>query len=169
MHETPDAVSHNIETIVRLEEAALHQRTTRDRFADRVAAMVGTIAFAAFHVGWFGLWALVNSGVVPIVRPFDPFPFPLLTMLVSMEGVLLATFVLIKQNRMGARADRRAHLDLQINLLTEREVTRLLQVTERMAEQLGVEHGSVPAAELSRETKLEGVVQHLDTRLSRKN
>ena len=78
---------------------------------------------------------------MPVVPPFDPYPFQLLCFCLSMEGVLLAVFVLMKQNRMSYLSDRRNHLDLQINLLTEREVTRLLQITDRVARHLGVESG----------------------------
>ena len=68
---------------------------------------------------------------------FDPYPFKLLCMIVSMEGVLLSTFVLIKQNRMGQRADRRNHLDLQVNLLTEQEVTKVIQMLEAISQPPG--------------------------------
>lgn len=166
MSETPDTVAQNIETVLRLEAAAMRRRSLADRLADGIAGFVGTVSFVALHLLWFALWATINTGVLPLVRPFDPYPFQLLCMIVSMEGVLLSTFVLIKQNRMGYLSDRRAHVDLQINLLTEREVTTLLQLTERIAEQLQVERSAVAAAELSRETPLEGVVNTLDVRLN---
>jgi len=78
--------------------------------------------------------------MIPGIPAFDPYPFNLLTMIVSMEGVLITTFVLIKQNRMGVRADRRNQLDLQINLLTEKEVTKVIQMLERIAAHLQIEH-----------------------------
>ncbi|MBN8901860.1 MAG: DUF1003 domain-containing protein [Rhodospirillales bacterium] len=166
MPETPDTVARNIETILRLEDAALRRRSFADRLADGIAGFVGTVLFVLLHLLWFALWATINTGVLPVVKPFDPYPFQLLCMIVSMEGVLLSTFVLIKQNRMGYLTDRRAHVDLQINLLTEREVTQLLQLSERIAERLGVDNGAVAAAELSRATPVERLVETLDTRLN---
>jgi uncharacterized membrane protein len=166
--ETPDAVARNIETILRLEDAAMKRRTMADRLADRIAGFVGTVLFVFLHLIWFGLWAAINARLLPVVPAFDPYPFQLLCMIVSMEGVLLSTFVLIKQNRMGYLTDRRAHVDLQINLLTEREVTRLLQMTQEMAERMGVKSG-MAGGELSRETQVEGVVQTLDSKLNQED
>lgn len=166
MSETPETVARNIETILRLEEAAMRRRTPADRVADCIAGFVGSVVFVLLHLVWFGGWASINTGLLPVIRPFDPYPFQLLAMIVSLEGVLLSTFVLIKQNRMGLLSDRRAHVDLQINLLTEREVTRLLQVTERLAERMGVAHQEVAGPELSNETKVEGLVQTLDSKLN---
>jgi uncharacterized membrane protein len=78
------------------------------------------------NLGWFGL------------KPFDPYPFGLLTMIVSLEAIFLSTFVLISQNRMQAAADERADLDLQINLLAEHEVTRLIKLVDAIASKLEV-------------------------------
>ena len=97
---------------------------------------------------------------------FDPYPFQLLCMLVSLEGVLLSTFVLIKQNRMSNRADRRAHLDLQMNLLTEKEVTKVIQLLERISDHLGLtDHGDAETRELGQETAVDELARELDQRL----
>ena len=159
-----DPVGENIETILRLEESALHRRTWADMLADAIAEFTGTIWFVALHLVWFGLWASVNTGLLPVMRAFDPYPFQLLCMIVSMEGVLLATFVLIKQNRMGYLSDRRAHLDLQINLLAEREVTRVLRLTEQIAQRMQLPSGQ-PAGELARDTEVEVLMEEIDRRL----
>lgn len=160
----PRAVRENIETIMRLENALLRRRTASDRLSDAVAAFTGTLWFVLLHLIWFGLWATANLGAIPGLKPFDPYPFQLLAMIVSLEGVLIATFVLIKQNRMSTISDRRAHVDLQINLLAEREVTRLLRLTEKIAGQLGVPGESV--GELAEDTRVDELVQELDRRLS---
>jgi uncharacterized membrane protein len=80
----------------------------------------------------YGGWILVNSGLVPGLPRFDPFPFVLLAVASSVEAIFLSTFVLMKQNRMSGREDLRAHLDLQINLLSEREMTLVLQMLQRI-------------------------------------
>jgi uncharacterized membrane protein len=105
----------NIEKIVKMEEEFLKERSTAARIVDGAVDAVGTMPSFLIHIGIFAGWILVNSGLIPVVRPWDPFPFILLTMFVSMEGVILALFVLMKQNRMSRRADERDHLHLQVN------------------------------------------------------
>jgi uncharacterized membrane protein len=90
------------------------------------------------HVLWFGVWVTVNSGLVGRLHPFDPFPFPFLTMTVSLEAIFLALFVLASQNRLSRQADKRSHLDLQIDLLAEREMTAVLQLLQDIAGHLEV-------------------------------
>ncbi len=96
------------------------------------------MSFVALHVLWFTLWFLVNTGVLPWVRRFDPYPFILLAMIVSVEGVLLSTFVLMKQNRMQRRSDIRDQLNLQIDLLSEKEITKTLQLLRAICRHLDI-------------------------------
>jgi len=98
---------------------------------------------------------LVNSRVIPIVAPFDPFPFILLALIVSCESVIVSTFVLMKQNRMSLAADRRAHLNLQIDLLAEKEITKLLQLQELLCHRMGIPVTDREVHELSQETAVE--------------
>ena len=128
----PRTVVENIETILSLENAALRSRTPADSFRrHRLLRRLADLRAGA--CGLVSAWAVVNAGLISFIPAFDPYPFQLLCMIVSLEGVLLSTFVLIKQNRMSYLSDRRNHLDLQINMLSEREVTRLLVVTDRIA------------------------------------
>ena len=78
-------------------------------------------------------WAIVNAGIISEIPPFDPYPYALLSSITSLEAVLIAAFVLMKQNRMSIIADRRDHLDLQVNLLTERKATQIIQMLDRLA------------------------------------
>ena len=98
---------------------------------------------------------------------FDPYPFALLCMLVSLEGVLLSTFVLIKQNRMSQRADQRAHLDLQVNLLSEKEVTKLLQLQRLICARLEIKEADQDeeAKELSSVTAVGNIARELDHKM----
>ncbi len=163
----PRAVVGNIEAVARLREAAARQRSGADRIADAIADFAGTIAFVLLHLVWFVLWAVVNVGLIPGVPPFDPYPFQLLTMMVSMEGVLLATFVLIKQNRMTQMTDQRDHLDLQINLLSERETTKIIQMLARISAHFGIAEQVVDAEteELAETTAIEGVARTVEKKL----
>ncbi len=164
--EAESLVADNIDSVIRLESAALSSRTRADRASDGIAAFVGSIPFVLTQLALAVLWVVVNTDLVPQVRAFDPYPFSLLSMIVSTEGVLLSAFVLIKQNRMGTIADRRAHLDLQVNLLTEREVTRLLQVSEEVAERLGLEKARKTPTALAQETEVEHLAGALDRKLA---
>jgi uncharacterized membrane protein len=144
-NQMPRSVTENIRTVIQVEEEQRNQRGLKDRIADAIGSFAGTVTFVLLHLAWFAVWAAINAGLIPGVPKFDPYPFQLLCMIVSLEGVLLSTFVLIKQNRMTLSSDRRNHLDLQINLLTEKEVTKLIQMMERMAAHMGVDAGVVDA------------------------
>ncbi len=130
-------IEKNISTIIELRRNAAHHRTLSERVADVITDLSGRMAFAFIHVIWFVIWIVINLGFTPI-HPFDPFPFGFLTMIVSLEAIFLATFVLISQNRISAEADRRADLDLQIGMLTEHELTRVLRMLDAIQDNLGI-------------------------------
>lgn len=164
---TPSTVLDNIRTVLQVEEEHERQRSFTDRLGDAIGSFAGTVTFVLLHLVWFGSWAAVNSGLVPFIPSFDPYPFALLTMLVSMEGVLLTTFVLIKQNRAGLRADRRAHLDLQVNMLTEKEVTKVIQMLERISAHMNIEQKVADAEtrELGEVTAVGDLARELNAKL----
>jgi len=132
-----DVVERNIQTIVQMRRTMEQGKSLQDHLADRITAFSGSMFFVYLHVAWFAVWMAINLHWTPL-RVFDPFPFGLLTMVVSLEAIFLSTFVLISQNRMGAVADQRADLDLQINLLAEHEITRVLKLVDAMADHMGV-------------------------------
>jgi|SRR5205085_4785648 uncharacterized membrane protein len=136
--ENLDPAARNIQTIAALEEAALSQRTTAERFSDWITKIIGSMTFVVIHLIAFVLWFVINLNWIPGVPAFDPFPFGILTLIVSTEGVLLAIFILISQNRMSRQSDIREHLDLQINLLSEQEMTKLLALVEEIRAHLGI-------------------------------
>lgn len=131
-----DLTRENIETIAQLEQAMLDERTATDRVADAIAGFCGSVTFVWVHVCWFALWALINT--LPISRHIDPFPFPFLTLVTSLEAIFLTTFVLISQNRQGRTAERRNHLELQINLLAEQETSKILQMLSSMMRHMDI-------------------------------
>jgi|SRR5918995_3754676 uncharacterized membrane protein len=128
----------NIRAVVELERAALANRTRSERLSDAIIRSLGTSAFLILHVLWFSFWLLAGSGRIVGLPAFDPFPFAFLTMVVSLEAIFLAIFVLISQNRMSRLADHRAHLDLQVNLLAEQEITTTLRLVEEIRAHLGI-------------------------------
>jgi len=154
-------IERNIRTIIHLRANAAHQRGLQDRIADAITSFSGRMIFAYVHIVWFGAWILLNTGRFG-VRIFDPFPYGLLTMIVSLEAIFLSTFVLISQNRLGEETERRADLDLHIGLLTEHELTRVLQMLDVIQEKLGiVDHENSALADLEMETKPEDVLAEI--------
>ncbi len=166
---TGSPVADNVDAVLRIENARLHQRSAADRFAEAIAGAVGTLEFVLVHVAILIVWTFLNIGLIRAIPMFDPFPFPLLAMIVSMEGLLIATFVLIKQNRMSSMADRRAHLDLQVNLLAEREITHVLQLVEQIARHIGLQDPELPAEALKQVIEVDELVSELDRKLSSDN
>lgn len=134
-HENP--AKRNIQAIAELDREAVEEQSASDRLSAAISRFVGSLAFVAAHIVWFFVWAAWNLGLIPGLHPFDPFPFGLLTMAVSLEGVLVATFVLITQNWMNRQAERRAHLDLQVNILAEQEMTLVLKILRDIAGKVG--------------------------------
>jgi uncharacterized membrane protein len=113
-----NVIERNIRTLIRLRLDAARERGLQDRIADVITSFSGRMSFVYVHIIWFAAWILLNTGSFG-VPPFDPFPYGLLTMVVSLEAIFLATFVLISQNRLSREAEHRADLDMHIGLLTE--------------------------------------------------
>jgi len=135
-HTVEDVVQQNLDTILQLDKAARAQRTLPDRVVDAITAFCGSLAFVWVHAVWFGLW--IGENLLHGRTGFDPYPFPLLTLMVSLEAIFLSTFILISQNRDLQLSERRNQLDLQINLLAEQENTKMLAVLSQIAEKVGV-------------------------------
>lgn len=132
------ALEENIEAIKSWERAAVHHRSRLEQLSDAITRVASSGPVLLFHVGWFAFWILANVNLLPGVSAFDAFPFPLLTMIVSLEAIFLSLFVLESQNRLTAQADKRSNLDLQIDLLAEREMTVVLRLLQDIARHLDV-------------------------------
>jgi uncharacterized membrane protein len=91
----------------------------QDRVADTVTTFAGSLRFVYIHSVWFTVWVVINIGILGAAAKFDPFPFGLLTMIVSLEAIFLSTFVMVSQNRQAARSDLRAQVDFETNLRAE--------------------------------------------------
>ena len=134
-----DLTEQNIETIGALEAAAEAERSTTDRLADKITRFAGSMKFVYLHIAWFGAWVGCNSpAILPDSWRFDPFPFTFLTFVVSLEAIFLSTFILISQNHEERIAEKRNHLDLQINLLSEQENSKMLMMLEAIHQRLGI-------------------------------
>ena len=96
---TGPTVQKNIETVMELEKSAVESRSAAEIVADKITTFAGSTPFIVLHIIWFGGWILINEGIIPGISPFDPFPFNLLTLSVSLEAIFLSTFILISENR----------------------------------------------------------------------
>ena len=153
-------VERNIEALRTRRLDDERKRSRQERAADAISRFAGSMRFVYIHLVVFGTWIAWNAGLLPL-RPFDP-QFTILGMTASVEAIFLSTFVLITQNRMQELADTRADLDLQVSLLAEHEVTRLIQLTAAIADRLGIaeaQHPELP--ELSRDVQPEKVLDEI--------
>jgi uncharacterized membrane protein len=133
----------------------------QDRLADRITAFTGSLRFVYCHLAIYGLWILANLPGVPLPH-FDP-TYVILAMAASVEAIFLSTFILITQNRMTAQAAKRADLDLQVSLLAEHEITRLITLVTAMAARMGIDAAQDPElAELARDVAPEQVLDTMD-------
>lgn len=149
----------NVETVLKLEKAAREQRTRTDRLAEVIADFCGSMTFVWVHVLWFGGWVVFN--LLPGIKHVDPFPFTFLTLVVSLEAIFLSTFILISQNHDSRVSERRNHLDLQINLLSEQENTQMLRLLQQIAAKVGVAHDPHTQV-LGQATKAERLVEQIE-------
>ena len=156
----------NVETITKLEARAIHSRTPVEHAADLITKFAGSTPFIILHIFWFGIWILANMGLLPGVKIFDPFPFSFLTLVVSLEAIFLSLLVLMAQNRMTKEADKRAHLDLQINMLAEQQNTVMLKLLQKLCEQMGLEAASDEILqEMIEETDVHQLAEELEEKL----
>ena len=157
----------NIRAVERIQHKAARRRTLAQRLSDKVSSIAARESAIVVHAVWFGIWISVNVGILP-VRAFDPFPFSLLTTIVSLEAIFLTLFVLSSQNRLTQDTDRRAHLDLQINLLSEQEMTMVMQMLREVCEHLGL-HDTIDSQkfrEMVKRTDVSEVADHVEQSIS---
>lgn len=121
-----------------LEAKSLRSRSLPTKISDSLTAKTSTPLFLFINFICFFLWILANLGVIPGITPFDPFPFGLLTMFVSLEAIFLSIFVLISQARAAQIATLREELHLRINLIAEQEVTKSLEILAAMRKKMGI-------------------------------
>ena len=129
---------YNIDAIAQLERDALDRRTPTERVSDVITKLVSNLGFLVAHLILISGWSLANLHVIPGLKAFDPFPFGVLALVVSSESVFLTIFVLISQSRMARQSERRSHLDLQVGMGSEQELTTVLQMLQKLCLHMGV-------------------------------
>jgi uncharacterized membrane protein len=156
------ALERNIQALQVRRQREEVQATLEERIAAAITRFTGSMRFVYLHLAFFGFWIVANLGWVPGVPSWDP-SFVVLAMMASVEAIFLSTFVLISQNRMSAAADKRADLDLQISLLAEHEVTKLVTLVSAIADHMGVEtRVDAELDEIKRDVAPEAVLDELE-------
>ena len=158
------SLKRNIEALQERRRQETASATRQERLAEGITSFVGSMWFVYLHLTVYAAWIALNLGLVPGVPKFDP-SFVILATEASVEAIFLSTFVLISQNRTAAAADKRADLDLHINLLTEHELTKLSGVVLAIATHLDVRIGNTAdIQEIQKDVAPEAVLDELDTR-----
>lgn len=145
-------VKKNINAVAQVEQALSGRRSAAERFGEGVAQFFGSLLFIAAHILLFTGWIVINLHPFAGIRPFDPFPFGLLALVVGIEFILLTTFVLLNQKHQMRRTEQWQHLQLQLSMLTEQEVTKTLEMVSLACRRLGLDA-------LSRDHDLEDLTQ----------
>jgi uncharacterized membrane protein len=140
------ALRRNIDALRRRREQEQASANAEERVARAITRFSGSMRFVYLHGLVYAAWIVANLGWIPGVEPWDP-TFVVLAMIASVEAIFLSTFILITQNRMAAAADRRAELDMQIGLLSEAEITKLVQLVTEIAERMDVPAARQPELE----------------------
>jgi uncharacterized membrane protein len=152
----------NVERVLALEAGEHAKATTADRVADAITSFSGSIRFVWITVVLVGSWVVFNLALPEPAR-IDPFPFPLLTLVLSVEAIFLAIFILMSQNRAAGVSEKRSQLDLQLNLLSEQENTKMLLMLEQIGNAVGAEISGGPDVEaLAQATQPEALSEQID-------
>ena len=161
LNQMAQIVERNIHALLEHRKSEEEKKNFEERIADRVTRFTGSMLFVYIHLVLFGLWIILNLGWLGI-KPFDP-SFVILAMFASVEAIFLSTFVLISQNQMNAQANKRAELDLQVSLLAEHEVTRLITLVTDIAKKMNVEiTNESEIEELSKDVYPEKVMETME-------
>lgn len=136
--ETKEENSKRSFAVRSLKARADAKRSFSEKLADWVTGVFGSAGFLILNVTWFALWIVINMGLVPGIKPFDPYPFSFLTMCVSLEAICLAILVLLSQNRQAHLGDVREEIDLHINKISEAEITQIIKMLALVLEKQGL-------------------------------
>ena len=155
------ALARNIEALAERRRQEAADATRQERLAEAITRFTGSMVFVYLHLALYSGWILANVGIIPGIPKFDP-SFVILAMEASVEAIFLSTFVLISQNRTAKAADKRADLDLHINLLAEHELTKLTEVVTAMASRMDVHFGQADMAEVEKDVAPEAVLDAIE-------
>lgn len=152
-----------------LEAKEMKRRPLSLKVADYLTTSFGSISFFVVNAVFFGFWILINAGKIPPIPVFDPYPFNLLTMAVSLEAIFLSIIVLMSQNRQSFISSLREELDMNVDLIAEREITKTLKLVSRLLKEKGVEIKDEELAEMLKEIDASYIERELERELGEKS
>ncbi len=136
------------------EAKSIRSRSLLTQLSDDLTEVFGSTGFLILNFFFFTVWILINVGWIPEIAPFDPFPFGLLTMIVSLEAIFLSIFVLVSQNRSSFISSLREEVHLRVNLIAEEEITKALEVLAELRKEMGIK---------KKDPELEEMLNRIDT------
>ena len=147
-----------------LEQQVLSQRSKAEHVGGTVARFFGSLRFILVELLFVVAWIVINNGMIAGVRPFDPYPFPLLSLIVGVEFIFLTTFVLVNQKHQMRRAEQWSHLHLQISMLTEQEVTKSMRMLRSICEKMALHEltGDAEMSELAENTAISALANEIE-------
>ncbi|WP_271898690.1 DUF1003 domain-containing protein [Candidatus Phyllobacterium onerii] len=162
-----NVIDRNIDELLKRRAEEDRGLTLQDRISDTITRFAGSMAFVYIHLGIFGMWVVINEGWLELMPPWDP-SLVILAMVASVEAIFISTFVLISQNKMAVRAEKRAELNLHISLLAEHETTKLIALIAAIADHLGIstELADEEIKELKESVSPETVLKKMERRPS---
>jgi len=162
----PNTHHHKSRNIIKNFEAeALRKRPLSIKIADSFTSKFGTVSFLLGNVLIYGGWIYLNSGKAPWFYPVDPFPYSFLNSFVSLEAIFLTVIVLISQNRAGQIDKLRQELQLQVNLYSEKETTKILQLVKKLADEKGIKIEDAEIEEMLKEIDTSYIERKLEEQL----
>ena len=160
-------VHRNIKTMLQLRQQAESRKGMRYRLANHITQYMGSFSFVSIQMVFIFLWVLINSEWVPETWRFDKFPFVLLSLTMTVEAIFIAIFILMNQNHMKDLAQKREDLDVQINLLTEHEVTQIMSMVEKIYSHLNIKEKNQDLSDLKAETSPAKVLQVIEQEIGK--
>jgi uncharacterized membrane protein len=166
----PEPLSHlrdHVQIIAKHEQEFLGRRTKSEKLGDSLGTFIGSLTFVFLHLGWFVAWLGINTLRLGIPH-FDPYPYSLLNVVVALEAIFLASFIVMRQGRTSRRSDERDHLILQILMLTEKEITAALGVERQIAARMGIKEVAKDEGieQLIQETSIDAVAHEVHQHLT---
>ena len=158
------AAKRNVETIAQLEQELVAQQSRTERWGSGVARFFGSFRFVVAQIFFVAAWIVLNTENISWIQPFDPYPFPFLSLMVGIEFIFLTTGVLVNQRHQMRRAEQWSHLHLQLSMLTEQEVTENMKMLHMICRKLELEMRTrdQEVSELSQNTEIAALVDEIE-------
>lgn len=150
------------------EAKELRKRSWSVRLADDLTSTFGSFSFLTFNFLFFIFWIAMNLGKIRGLQILDPFPFPLMTTIVSLEAIILTLIVLMSQNRQSFISNLREEIDMQVNITSEREITKILQILTKVAKKQGIKLDDKDLNEMLKEIEVSYLERKLEEQLLNK-